>query len=185
MSLLKPTGLKRRGETWHIDKVYRSVRIRGSCETSSLRVAIEVLEIEKEKIRKTQLFGVRPQHTFREAATYYLKTKKKRTLALDAWHLELIDPFIGQLFLEDIHDATLRPYIEHRYSTNVKPKSINCALEVVRHILNLAAAKWRDDKGNTWLLQAPLLTMEEIGDSAAKAYPFKLERTRRAFRLSQ
>jgi integrase len=171
MSKRKPTGLKLRGEVWHIDKVYRSVRIRGSCETSSLNLAIEVLEIEKEKVRKAQLFGVRPQHTFVEAATYYLKTKKKRSLAVDAWHLELVEPFIGSLYLEDIHDATLRPYIEHRYCNNVKPKSINCTLEVVRHILNLAAATWRDGAGKTWLLQAPKITMEAIGDTAARPYP--------------
>ncbi|WP_339671657.1 site-specific integrase [Dasania marina] len=171
MSTLKPTGLKLRGETWHIDKIYRGIRIRGSCETSSLNIATEVLEIEKEKVRKAQLFGVRPQHTFLEAATYYLKTKKKRSLAKDAWHLEIIEPFIGKLFLEDIHDATLRPFIEHRYSTHVKPKSINCALEVVRHILNLAAGKWRDKDGKTWLLQAPMISMEDIGDTAAKPYP--------------
>lgn len=171
MSKHKPTGLKLRGDTWHIDKVYRGVRIRGSCETRSLNIAIEVLEIEKEKIRKAQLFGVRPQHRFVEAATYYLKTKKKRSLAIDAWHLELVEPFIGSLYLEDIHDATLRPYIDHRYANNVKPKSINCTLEVVRHILNLAAATWRDETGKTWLLQAPKITMESLGDTAAKPYP--------------
>ena len=103
MSKTKPPGLKLRGKTWHIDKTYRGVRIRGSCETSSLEVAIEVLETEKEKIRNIQLFGVRPQHTFIEAATYYLKTKKKRSLATDAWHLEIVMPFIGDLYLEDIH----------------------------------------------------------------------------------
>ena len=181
MSKTKPPGLKLRGKTWHIDKTYRGVRIRGSCETSSLEIAIEVLETEKEKIRNTQLFGVRPQHTFMEAATYYLKTKKKRSLATDAWHLEIVMPFIGDLYLEDIHDGTLRPFVDHRYANNVKPKSINCTLEIVRHILNLAAAKWRDENGKTWLVQAPKLTMEPIGESAAKPYPLSWKEQTKLF----
>jgi len=183
MSKRKPPGLKLRGETWHIDKVYRGVRIRGSCETSSLEIAIEVLEIEEEKIRRIQLHGVRKQHTFREAATYYLKTKKKRSLATDAWHFELVEPFIGNLVLEDIHDATLRPFIEHRYANQVKPKSINATLEVVRHLLNLAASKWRDDTGQTWLLQAPMISMEEIGDTSAKPYPLSWKEQSSLFSL--
>jgi integrase len=167
----KPPGLKKRGSTWHMDKVYRGISIRGSCETGSLDIAIEILEKEKEKIRLAQLYGVRPEHAFIEAATYYLDTKKKRSLALDAWHLELVMPFIGELSLEDIHDATLRPFIQHRYANNVKPKSINSTLEVVRHILNLAATTWRDERGKTWLTQAPKITMEALGDTAAKPYP--------------
>lgn len=183
MSKSKPSGLKLRGKIWHIDKVYRGVRIRGSCETTSLDVAIEVLEHRQKNVRNIQLHGVRPQHTFLEAATYYLKTKKKRSLKTDAWHLELIMPFIGSLFLEDIHDGTLQDFINHRYANNVKPKSINCTLEIVRHILNLAAAKWRDENGKTWLLQAPMLSMESLGDTPAKPYPISWQEQAKLFRL--
>ncbi len=183
MSVQKIPGLKKRGAIWHMDKVYRGISIRGSCETTSLEIAIEILEKEKEKIRLAQLYDVRTQRTFLEAATYYLETKKKRSLKLDIWHLELVMPFIGESVLEDIHDGTLRPFIRYRYASNVKPKSINSTLEVVRHILNLAATTWRDETGKTWLTQAPKITMEEVGDTAAKPYPLSWKEQAKLFSL--
>ena len=41
-------------------------------------------------------------------------------------------------------------------------KTVNLGLGVVRRILNLATTTWRDEKGNTWLQQAPHITMLQL-----------------------
>lgn len=60
-------------------------------------------------------------------------------------------PFIAHLNLEQIHDDTLQPFIKARKEQGRKNKTVNASLEVVRHILNLCAWKWRDDQGYTLL----------------------------------
>ena len=52
----------------------------------------------------------------------------------------------------------------------VKTKTINLDLSVVRRILNLAARKWRDEQGLTWLETAPLISMLKVRDARAP-YP--------------
>ncbi|HEX9801668.1 MAG TPA: site-specific integrase [Gammaproteobacteria bacterium] len=166
----KTSGLHKRGDIWHIDKLYRGVRIRESCGTSSLAEAEEVLAHRLEAIRLQRFFGIRPQKTFEEAATKYLdENLHKRTIAGDATSLRQLMPFIGHLPLEDVHDDTLRPFIQHRLDQGIKKKSINNALSVVRRILNLAARRWRED-GKTLLQTAPLITMLKV-DDARKPYP--------------
>jgi integrase len=49
--------------------------------------------------------------------------------------------------------------VDKRLAEGRAHKTINLALGVVRRILNLAATKWRDEAGNTWLQQAPKITM--------------------------
>jgi integrase len=102
-------------------------------------------------------------------------------LAEDVRHLEAVMPFIGNLYLEDIHDGTLRPFVDARYKDGVKPRTINAVLQVVRHIMNLSAASWRDDQGMSWLLQAPKITLEPLEDTEAKPYPLSWSEERQLF----
>jgi hypothetical protein len=50
---------------------------------------------------------------------------------------------------------SLSPFIEARRNARIKSKSINLALGVVRHILNIAASEWMDESGPTWLERPP------------------------------
>lgn len=68
-------------------------------------------------------------------------------------------PYIGTLELGNIHDDTLAPYKTARLAEGRSHKTVNLAVGVVRHILNLAATSWRDDNGLTWLPAAPKLSM--------------------------
>lgn len=70
-----------------------------------------------------------------------------------------------------MHDGTLRLFIDSKYHDRCKPRTINAALQVVRHILNLCATTWRDENSLTWLSQAPKITMEKLGNTPAKPYP--------------
>ena len=69
MGTQKMSGLTKRGGTWHIDKVFRGTRIRESTGTGEIVKAQELLAKRIEEIRSAQLYGARPDRTFRAAAT--------------------------------------------------------------------------------------------------------------------
>ena len=103
------SGLTRKGEYWHCDKWYLGVRIRGSTHCREIAKAEEYLAKRMEEIRTAQLYGVRPDRTFRMAATKYLtENQHKRTIGDDAGRLEQLDPFIGALTLKQVHMGSLR-----------------------------------------------------------------------------
>jgi integrase len=57
---------------------------------------------------------------------------------------------------------------------------VNLALSCVRRTLNLAARKWRDEYGLTWLHTAPLLSMLPLTDQR-QPYPLSWEEQRLLF----
>ncbi len=141
---------------------------------------------EMENARKAVEDGVRPVHTFKQAATKYLQENThKASIGIDAWHLEWLVSFIGDLPLSQVHNDTLRPFIQARRKAGVKKKSINNGLQVVRRILNLAARSWRHNLANgqsmTWLETSPLITMLKVND-AAKPYPLSWQEQTELFR---
>ncbi len=152
-------GLVKRGNVWHINKMCYGQRIRESTGTGDLKEAEKYLAYRMEEIRQTVVYGVRPKRIFREAAIRYLKTKEKSSLARDAELLKILDRFIGDLHLESVHMGTLQPYIEDRKQAGWKKRTINYGLQVVRHILNLAASEWLDENGKTWLEHAPKIKL--------------------------
>ncbi len=83
-------------------------------------------------------------------------------------------PVIGDLPLRQIHDGTLAPYVSKLLAKGRIKKTVNNGLEVVRRILNLAARKWRDEYGLTWLETPPILSMLEVDDSRLP-YPLSWE----------
>jgi integrase len=89
-----------------------------------------------------------------------------RSLADYALHLKQLDPFLGDLPLASVHMGTLRPFIEARQKQGRKAKSINLALGLVRHILNMAASEWLDENNLTWLATPPKIKLLKVTDAA-------------------
>ncbi len=176
-------GLRKRGATWHIEKQIKGYGLLcESCKTSDLQEAERYLACRLEEIRAATVYGVRPPRTYREAATKYLmENQQKASIADDANHLQQMDPFIGGLRLDQVHDDTLRPFVDFRKAAGRKSKSINLALSVVRRILNLAARSWRDEYGLTWLETAPLITLLPVTD-ARPPYPLSWDEQTALFR---
>lgn len=179
-------GLRRRpdkpGGIWHIDKVVDGKRFHESCGTSNLQEAERYLAKCLEDLRQARIYGIRPDRIFRVAATKYLtENQHKASIVSDAYMLKSLDPFIGDLPLKQLHDGTLRPYITARQNAGIKSKSISNALSIVRRILNLAARKWRDEHGLTWLDTPPLISMINTYD-ARKPYPLSWEEQSEFFR---
>ena len=180
------TGLRRRpnkqGGIWHIDKVVGGRTIHESCGTSDQDEAERYLAKRLEEIRQASVYGARPDRIFRVAATKYLNDNQhKASVVTDAYMLQSLDPFIGEMSLNKLHDGTLQPYITARKRAGIKSKSINNALSVVRQILILGARKWRDEYGLTWLETPPLISMLPTHD-ARKPYPLSWEEQSVLFR---
>lgn len=180
MGRKKIPGLQFRHGVWHIDKIIKGKRFCESTGTGEIEEAERYLIRRLEEIRQAEVYGIRPKRTFMEAATEYLNTKEKASLADDAWNLERIMPFIGELYLENIHMGTLRPFIDHEKKRGLKARTINYPLQVVRHILNLAANEWMDEYGLTWLPRAPKIKLLPQKD-ARKPYPLSWEEQDRLF----
>lgn len=121
------------------------------------------------------MFGVRPKRSFRVAATKYLnENAHKRSIETDVHHLKMMDGFIGGLSLDAVHMGNLQQFISARKLQGVKTKTINGALAVVRHLLNMAASEWIDDNNLTWLAVAPKIKLLKVTD-ARKPYPLSWE----------
>ena len=87
MGRKKAAGLYFRSGVWHIDKVFRGVRICESTGESELEKAQEHLTRRLEEARQASVFGVRPNRTFRQAATKYLEENRhKRSIADSSTH---------------------------------------------------------------------------------------------------
>ncbi len=171
-------GLVKIGKVWHIDKRFRGHRIRESCRTSDLRKAEAQLARRIDEVRQASIYGVRPRRTFREAAAKYLNEATKRSIGRDAQDLKVINPFIGELPVEQVHMGALQGFLEARRAQGVKSATVNRTLAVVRQVLNLAARLWRDEHGLTWLATAPMIQMVDWGDRRL-AYPLSVEEQQR------
>ncbi len=165
------SGLVKRGKLWHIRKQIYGCRLRESTGAELLCEAESYLARRIEEIRQAKVYGVRPKRSFKEAATkYLLENQHKASIRDDADHLKLVCQYIGNLTLEQVHNGTLQSFVKARQILGRKTKTINNALEVVRHILNLGASQWMDENGLTWLLTPPKIKLLPVHD-ARDPYP--------------
>jgi len=135
-----------------------------------------------EETRQAEIYGVRPQRTFEQAAAkFVLENQHKRSISSDIGRLKLLMPFIGDVLLNRFHTGTLQPWIDHRRKENVAVGTINHGLKVVRRILNLAATEWVDEYGMTWLPAAPKIRL--LPDTHKRQpYPLSWDEQTRLFK---
>ncbi len=175
MGRKRTPGLYKRKDLWHIDKQIHGRRLCESTGTFDLAEAEQYLARRIEQIRQAKVYGVRPKRIFREAATkFLLENQHKASIGDDAGHLKVLDEHIGDLTLEAVHIGTLQSFISARKKDGVKMRTINHGLQVVRHILNLAAGVWLDEHGLTWLQVAPKIKLLPEPD-ARKPFPLNWE----------
>ena len=140
-----------------------------------------------DELRRRRLFGERARIKFSEAASRYLAEKQKAgqpSVGTDVFMLDAVIPFIGDLELAQVHDATLQDYIEARISDGRSNKTVNNSLSIVRRILNLAARSWRDEEsGKTWLETAPLITLLPLAGHQREPHPITWAQQRKVLPL--
>lgn len=186
MGRKRSPGLVKQNGIWHIDKQVRGSRLCESTGARDLEEAEAYLARRIEQLRQARVYGVRPERTFRQAATKYLEDAadagELRSLDRNAQALRLLDPYIGKLPLAHVHMGTLEPFIRDRRKQGIRSGTTRRDLAVVRRVLNLAARLWRDEHGLTWLETPPLIQLPKNTD-ARKPYPLSLEEQRLLFPL--
>ena len=113
---------------------------------------------------------MRPKRTFRAAATKYLNEATKSSIGRDVHMLKILEPFIGELSLQDVHMGNLETYLDDRKKAGWKKRTINYGLTVVRRILRLASDEWIDQHGLTWLDRPPKIKLLKE-DDRREPYP--------------
>jgi len=168
-------GLRRIGKVWHMDKVVRygdrSRRIRGSTGCSNLDEATLVLAREIEKARDELLYGMRPSHTFVEAAERYLEDQRQagiKSVERNRQNLNSIMPTIGHLPINEVHQGQIEDWIRKQRGT-LRSGTIKRILRIVTAVLNQAARVYRDG-AHPWLQTVPLLRAPNWNDER-QAYP--------------
>ena len=153
-------GLTFRGGIWHIDKSILGRRVCQSTGTAQLEEAGRYLARVMEQERQAQIYGVRPQRTFEQAAArFVLDNQHKRSLPSDIVQLRLLMPWIGHVPIHLINGGTLRPWALSREKAGKAAGTVNHGLKIVRRIMNLAASEWFDEHGLTWLLSPPKIKL--------------------------
>jgi hypothetical protein len=174
MGRKKQTGLVQRGDIWYINATVRGYgRVRESTGTRDYNEAQAYYQHRVRQIREAAIYGIRPRRTFREAAEHYVKTCEKRSLGRDVQDLRIVLPYIGELYLDEVHQGRLLPFIEARRNAGRRAGTINRTLAVVRRILHLAARLWRDEHNLTWLAEAPLIQL--VKGAKRPGHPLTLE----------
>jgi len=97
----------------------------------------------------------------------------------DTYALEELDPHIGNLPLEQIHQGTIQGFIAKRKADGVSSGTVRRELAVVRRILKLAALYWRDEAGKPWLEGQPPMFRLPDWDDKKKPYPISHDEERR------
>ena len=145
--------------SWQVDRWWRSTRLRQR-GFESFEEAERWLIKRLEELRAGVVHRARPLRLFDEVAAHYLlKYQDKPSIVTETYLLRSVMPSIGNLSIQQVHDGTLAPFVAARLAAKKSHKTINLALGVVRHILNLAATSWRDESGGTWLEHAPQISM--------------------------
>ncbi len=181
-------GLRLKSGIWQIEKRCKYAEggwLRESTGCTSRTEAQEVLirrlaAVKEEAERKAA--GV---FTFEEAGLRYLEENAEKPSAETmAMHLDQLFPFIGSHPLTQVHDGTLKSFIDHESARGMSPKSVNNALAVASAVLNKAARVWRTEDGSPWLTQAPpRLTRLSTAGRTAKPYPLSWAEQDRLFKV--
>lgn len=141
-----------------------------------------MLAFRMEEVRQSEIYGVRPQRTFREGAAKYVAEAQIVRLKDDVAQIKLLDPYIGRMPMDVISHDSLKAFIRDRVAAGVKNRTVNYGLQVVRRILTLAAEEWRDQRGLTWLIAAPKINRLSLSDARAP-YPLNADEQRVLFGL--
>lgn len=151
-------GLRKKGTTWHIDKTIAGRKLRESTGEKELEAAERYLAMRIHEIRMESVYGERRERTFDEAAARFIEEYgHKRSIDRDIDTLKAVMPYIGESALQKIHSATLDRFIRDRKAADISAGTLTRDMAIIRRVLKLCSAMWRDEQGRPWLDTAPLL----------------------------
>ena len=163
----RTSGLTKRGGVWHIDKLFRGIRIRESAATSDLAEAVGATrEADRSDSKGARVYGVRPERTFRAAATKYLQeNQQKRSIGDDAASFGDLDPFIGNCTLSEVHMGSLQRFIAKRRRMGSRRRRSTAHWRSSGESSIWRRHEWRDERGNDMAGDAPKIKLFPVTDA--------------------
>jgi len=131
-------------------------RVQRSTKTVDRTLAQEFEDkLRYQQWRVIQL-GERPRRTWKDAAVRWMKETTRKSKADDLAQIRWLDPFVGEMYLDEITRDVIDRITEAKLRTGVKPATVNRLLEVLRVILNTARKQWE------WIDHVPHVRMLKL-----------------------
>lgn len=151
-------GLRKKGKYWQVEKVIAGQLIRCSTGETELDQAERFLAKLIDERRRVVIYGERIERTFDEAAARYIEDYGfKKSMDRDITTLKAVMPYIGNIELRKIHSVTLENFIQDRRKNGISAGTLNRDISIIKRVLKLSAALWRDENGRPWLDTVPML----------------------------
>lgn len=98
--------------------------------------------------------------TFDQAAAHYIDTFSgaESTFRENARSLGVWVDRIGDLALSQVHDLSIKPFVDQDRKRGLSSGSVTRALSIVQKVLNDSHRKWRHANGQPWLAHAVTIT---------------------------
>lgn len=129
-------------------------RLQKSTKTVDKREAQEFEDRLRASLWRVIQLGDKPRRTWKEAVVrWFQENQDKNSRIDDKRHIQWVDPFLHDCFLDEINRDLLDKISTAKLKTGVKPATVNRMMEVVRVILNRAAREWE------WIERAPYVRM--------------------------
>ena len=118
-------GLRLKGGIWQIEKRCKHAEggwLRESTGTSSRTEAEDVLIRRLAELKDIAERKAQRVFTFEEAALRYLEDiAHKPSAGTAAFHIDQVLPFIGDKVLAQVHDGTVKPFVDHELARGAAP----------------------------------------------------------------
>lgn len=128
-------------------------RVQKSTKTVDRKQAQEFEDRLRAELWRVIKLGDKPRKTWQEAVVRWFKESQKKTLATDRLYLTFADPFLRELYLDEITRDRLDAINQAKLATGVKPATVNRMMEVIRAILNKTLKDWE------WVDRVPSVRM--------------------------
>lgn len=155
--MARPEGLYRRpdsGYWWSNATLPNGQRIRQSAGTESREDAEALLAKLKLDAYRGHHFGIKPQRSWQEAVIRYLDLKRTLRSFADVQRMcRLLDPYLGQLMLDQINGDVVWRIVQGEFKKGNKPATVNRYLSTVRNLLRMARDEWQ------WIDSIPKIRM--------------------------
>jgi integrase len=129
-------------------------RVQLSTKTVDKQLAQEFEDKYRVSLWRIIQLGEKPRRTWKEAVLrWYRESQDKKSISDDLAHIRWVDPYIGNLYLDEVTRDRIDDLTNAKLKTGVKPATVNRMLEVIRAILNRAFREWE------WVERVPHVRM--------------------------
>jgi len=142
------------GTYWMDITIPNGKRVRISTKTENRKEALEYHDKLKRELWQQSKLGKKPRRTWKEAVLRWCNEKQyKKSLNKDIFHIKWLNPYFGDLYLDEIKRDQIDAVKHQRLQEGVLPSTTNRTLAFIRGVLRIACEEWE------WLDKAPMIRL--------------------------